>query len=773
MRSTPLAIIILAGSIATTLAGNFTSVSSGNWNETFIWSPEGTPQTGSEDSIIIGPDNTVIFTGGGVGLPGSGDLGVAGGQSITLNGGILSQTATGSWVRIGHETDGTLNINDGAFFFTDGTGGGDPRLQIGIRNANGFVNIGDGIGAPGSAILNLRDIIDGSQNNVKVSMNLGATEDNFTGGRAGTIVIKSDGVLEGDIRKRAADQSFENPVIRVGQAATVEHAQSSITVDGGQFNARGTVEIGSNPNTPEGGRSNGLIRLTNSGRMDQSGGEFNIGFHGDAEFIVENNAVYSKTHNEEERQDILIGRDASAVATVTVQSGGQFLRGEGENVGDLRIGWNGTGTMTINDGGLVENRSRNWDWIGENAGSHGTLTVNEGGAFIVVGATNFNVGVNTGATGLVTVNGGTLDLQNTSSNAQIRLGQNGTATFQQIAGETKAQAVIMAENDGHAIFDLQGGTVDIRSQFFMGGTSTTSAGTGTATATQSGGTLNIGGAFVVGLASGHTASFEQTGGTINHTGSDISVGESGTGTLIIGKEAVLTNTSGGFFFVGRNEGSSGTLLVDGQLTNDSGNPIRVGNGNPDGVDNTNGTGLLGGTGTITAVNGGVRIGSKGVLTGGTLDTVGTLSIEGPLSFSENGTLFINFADGKADRISLTGEADISGSLLDGSWGAGGITGPDSRYWLLVLNNDETSLFGTFANTSLTGGNPLEFPDADAWITIDGQEFAVNYSANFETNALTGGNDLLLRAVPEPSTAILLGSMLCLTFGRRRRNARQA
>lgn len=772
MRSSSLAIIILAGSIATTLAGNFTSVGSGNWNETFIWSPEGTPQVGSEDSVIIGAGNTVIFTGGGVGLPGSGDLGVAGGQSITLNGGILSQSPANYWIRIGHGSEGTLNINAGSFFFTNSTDSSSPNLQIGIRGGTGFVNIGDGIGARGSAVLNLRSIIDGSENYVSVSMNLGATEGDFTGGLAGTIVIKSDGVLEGDVRRGTADNPTENPVIRVGQAATVEHAQSSITVDGGQFNARGTVEIGSNPNTAEGGRSNGLIRLTNSGRMDQSGGEFDIGFNGDAEFIVENNAVYSKTDNAESRQDVLIGREASAVATVTVQSGGHFLRGEGGNVGDLRIGWNGTGTMTINDGGLVENRSGNWDWIGENAGSHGTLTVNKGGSFVTTGATNFNVGVNAGATGLVTVNGGTLDLQN-SSEAQIRLAQNGTGTFRQIAGTTRAQAFVMAANDGHATFDLQDGTVDIRAQFFMGGSNGNSEGSGTATATQSGGTLNIGGAFVVGLASGHTASFEQTGGTLNHTGSDISVGESGTGTLIIGKEAVLTDTSGGSFFVGRNEGSSGTLLVDGQLTNINVNSIRVGNGNADGVDNTNGTGLLGGTGTITAVNGGVRIGSKGVLTGGALDTVGTLSIKGSLSFSENGTLFVNFADGKADRISLTGEADISGSLLDGSWGAGGITGPDSRYWLLVLNNDDNALFGTFANTSLTGGNPLEFPDADAWITIDGQEFAINYSADFESNALTGGNDLLLRAVPEPSTAILLGSMLCLTFGRRRRNARQA
>ena len=125
--------------------------------------------------------------------------------------------------------------------------------------------------------------------------------------------------------------------------------------------------------------------------------------------------------------------------------------------------------------------------------------------------------------------------------------------------------------------------------------------------------------------------------------------------------------------------------------------------------------------------------------------------------------------GGVDRITLTGAVDISGALLDGDWLAGGPTGVNSRYWLMV-NDDVDPIFGTFANTSPTSPFSSLFPAADAWTTIDGQEFAIFYGANFDSNAFTGGNDLLLAAVPEPATALLLPAMLVLGMMRRRRKA---
>lgn len=760
--------LALACSAAIASSATYDSAGSGTWNAANpgTFSPAGNPQPGAGDVVNILTGHTVIWDQGGVGLPGSGDFGIANDGIININGGVLSQVPTFFWVRIGQQSTGTLNINDGRFHFASVQSTDAPNLQIGIQGGTGIVNIGDGVGDPGSAILNLRDLVDGTQGNARISLNLASDEGGgASAGLLGKIVINSDGLLEGG-----------KNTTRIGQAGTASHAQSSVTVNaGGQWRVHETLEIGSGANDT--GRSNGLISLTGTdstsgtgGRIDQDRGEFVIGWNGDAQLDINNGGTYSKVNTPGARGDIFVGREQSGIGIVNIGNGGQFLRGAGGEVADLRIGWNGTGTMNINDGGLVENQSGNWDWIGENNGSHGLLNVNAGGIFRTVGQTNFNIGVNTGANGVVVVNGGTLDLQSTTGGAEMRIGENGDGTFRQFDGTTNVQAVIGAKSNGSATIDIQGGTFNVRGPFFLGGDSNAATGTGTVTVTQSGGTFNAGGSFVLGLGPGHTVNYAMTGGIINNSGSDMSVGESGIGSFTIGENATVNNTSGGAIFVGRNEGSSGTLIVDGNLSKTAGLALRVGNGNSDGIDNTTAPGLLGGTGFITSA-GGVNIGAHGTLTGGTLATVGELSITGNLAFSAASSLYANFNPaGNVDRIDLFGSVDINGGLLSGSWVSGGAVGVNSRYWLLV-NDGFDSINGTFANTTETSPFGDLFPDADAWVNISGQEFAVYYDADFDTNELFGGNDLLLSPVPEPSiSGVLLVGALGLSMTRRRRRA---
>ncbi|MES2707201.1 MAG: PEP-CTERM sorting domain-containing protein [Verrucomicrobiota bacterium] len=771
MQKIPLAALALTLTLVPAFAGVFDSTGSGNWNAatTTTWNPAGNPQTGSTDDVNILTGHTVLYTGDTVGLPGSGDLGVAGGHSININGGTLSQTPTGNWVRIGQTTTGTVNINDGAFNFTNtvGTGQG-PNLQVGMFGGTGIINIGDGTGAAGSAKLDLRHTAGGTvDNGIAVNMNLGSGAD--AAGGVGRMVIKSDGVLEGDVR---TDTGASNPVIRVGQQATPGSPQSSITIQaGGRFNAHGTVEIGSNAASGA-DRSNGLISISGAGaRMDQDGGELNVGWNGDGALVIDNGGVYSKTNNAGNRLDVIVGREAAGVGNVTIQNGGQFLLGAGGDVADTRIGLSGKGTLTINDGGLYQRDAGNWDWIGQNSGGNGTLTVNTGGTFRTTAGSNFMVGVGAGATGLVEIKGGTLDLQSTTGGAGVNLAQNGNGTFRQTAGVTNAQSFILSENDGISTFDLQGGTVTTRAQFFMGGAGVDSAGAGTATGTQSGGTLNVNGAFVVGIAANHKASYTLTGGAINHAGSDISIGESGIGAVTIGAGTSLNdNSPDGTLYVGRNDGSQGTLLVNGTLTRVSTALLRVGNGNSGGVDNSTATGVLGGTGSIVTTAAGVRIGAKGTLTGGTKDNVGALSITGAVAFSAGGTLYANIdAAGGADKISITGTVDITGAVLDGQWAAGAPIGTGSRYWL-ITNDGTDAITGTFANAVSTSAFSGLYPGAGGYVTFGGQEFALFYGADSATNALTGGNDLLLSAVPEPGSTLLLGAVSLLGLARRRRVA---
>jgi T5SS/PEP-CTERM-associated repeat protein len=742
------------------LAVDYTSTGSGIWHPTNpdnIWSPVGNPLPGASDNMIIN-GHTVIFgnTIGSAtaGLSGSGDLGVSNGNRIDINnGGVLSQEQTGWWVRIGHSGLGTLNINDGRFHFTNGTGGG-SNLQVGVQDANseGRINVGDGTGGAGTAVLNLRHRINGDDQGGTVNMNLGASNNTF-----GIVTVNSDGLLQGDAIVRGANA--QNPHIRVGQQTST--FQSILRVNGGgQANVRGNLEVGA------GAGAQGLVHLTGANaRMDQYDGDFTVGFNGTGGMLIENNAVYLRHDNPDARMDGFVGRGAGT-GTITVRDGGQFIRAAGGNVGDFRIGLGGTGILNIGDGGLFLNQSNNWDWVGQDSGGNGTVTINQGGIYRSTGSSNLNVGVNGGATGLLHVNGGFLDLQS-GTHAEIRVGQNGNGTFRQSSGTSNVRAVILAENSGTATFEMQGGTFTTRGGFLMGGANTGSTGNGSATVTQSGGTMNVGGALVVGLATNHAGIFNLTGGTLNHTASDTSIGESGTGTMTIGSGATFSDTSAGSFYVGRNDGSSGTLWVDGTLSRTAATAIRVGNGNGSGVNNTNAPGTLGGTGTINATAGGVTIGTRGTLTAGTLASVGTLTINGNVDFSTGGQLFMNLgAGGASDRIQLNGTLNIEGALLALSTNSASIA-PGSYHWL-VVNDGTDSITGSFANLSATSAHSAWFPPADGWITVEGQEFGVFYGGDFATQSLTGGNDLVLAAIPEPGSLALIGFATGLCLLRRRR-----
>ncbi len=764
-------------------AEDFTSNGSGTWESgnPALWSPAGSPRPGEGDTVTIGNGHQVIYNhygDGGVGIPGSGDFGAAGGGIVTINGGgVLSQSSAGSWIRLGQTSTGTLQINEGRFHFTNGIADNSDERNffVGSKGGTGIINVGDGSGA--TAVLNLRDTTGGTAHNVNVHLNLGA-DDEVSGDHSGHITINQGGLLEGAAIVRGT--GAQNPHIRVGQHASAN--QSVLRVNaGGQANVRGSLEVGAN------GGAQGLVHLTGqNARLDQYDGDFTIGYNGTGTMLVENGAVYTRHNTIAARMDLFVGR-ANGTGTITLRSGGQFIQGAGSNVGDLRIGLSGTGTLNVEDSGVFRNDSGNWVWVGQNATGNGTINVREGGSFQITTGSNLNIGQSGNGTfrqtgGVSEMNGvivgeisgtGLLDVQGGTFTARgnLNIGKNGNGTFRQTNGTSEVNAVYLAENNGTGIFDLQDGNFTARGSFFLGGAAGGSTGTGTAIGTQSGGTLEARAAFVVGLAGGHTGSYSLTGdGIINHTGSDISVGENGSGNLHIGEGATLNDTSAaagsGRFFVGRNNGSSGTLTVDGSLIKTHGTEgIRVGNGNTDGADNTSATGLLQGTGEIEAA--GVRIGTLGTITGGTNTTVGHLTITGNLGFSAGGRLLANFGGSSGvDRLSVNGTVDISGAILSGDWLAGGPTGPDSRYWL-ILNDGNDSIVGGFANVVETSPSAVLFPDADGFITFGDQEFAVFYGADHTTNSFTGGNDLLLSAIPEPGTTALL-LLAGLAAGTRRR-----
>ena len=108
-----------------------------------------------------------------------------------------------------------------------------------------------------------------------------------------------------------------------------------------------------------------------------------------------------------------------------------------------------------------------------------------------------------------------------------------------------------------------------------------------------------------------------------------------------------------------------------------------------------------------------------------------------------------------DQLNVQGGVTLAG-MLDITMG---YTPPNDALFFIVINDLSDAISGTFSNAAIQGGT----------YTFDGQQFAISYLGDYGTTSFTGGNDVVLMAVPEP-TAALLGGIGVLFLLRRRRVA---
>ncbi len=106
-------------------------------------------------------------------------------------------------------------------------------------------------------------------------------------------------------------------------------------------------------------------------------------------------------------------------------------------------------------------------------------------------------------------------------------------------------------------------------------------------------------------------------------------------------------------------------------------------------------GLLQGTGTITApfVNS-----VAGQIAPGTVGTVGTLSINGNLVLASGNQFLVDVVGTTADRITVTGQANIGGQVVVGAGVAGQVNGLGRQFTILSATGGVT---GTFTAQSLS------------------------------------------------------------------------
>lgn len=268
--------------------------------------------------------------------------------------------------------------------------------------------------------------------------------------------------------------------------------------------------------------------------------------------------------------------------------------------------------------------------------------------------------------------------------------------------------------------------------------------------------LNIGGKTTAEAAGRLNAGSVNGGGTLNFNHTDVDyIFETETNTPIVIAGAAKVNQVSGTTtltasntYTGATSITGGALLVNGSLATNSAVTVSV-------------AGTLGGIGSVgnVTVNGTLAPGSHGVGTLSTRDvslaSTATLSIE----------LGVQAGNPVSDMVRVTGTFSLaSGSNLQLSLGSGLDTPSLGNMFFLVDNGGVDAISGVFSklngvDTVLNEGSSF------FW---DSQQYQITYLADFGTSSFTGGNDLALMVVPEPSSLLLFSlSITALCFRRRR------
>jgi fibronectin-binding autotransporter adhesin len=359
-------------------------------------------------------------------------------------------------------------------------------------------------------------------------------------------------------------------------------------------------------------------------------------------------------------------------------------------------------------------------------------------------------------------------LETTNANALDKLGSGtlvltGSNSYTGATNISEGILRINSENSlGSGQLRLQGGVLGLGSGDF---TRPLATGVGSVTIQQDGSgfaafganrTVNIGGAGAQ-LGWGTTSNFFNTNGSrmvLNVDQSDatltlanaLSLGNNATRTIEVGDgsaavDAIITGivsqspgsvsnlikSGHGLLqldaantYSGTTTVSAGTLLVGGSIANSA---TTVASGA-----SLRGSGT---TGTVNVSAGGIL--APGHLTPGVLNTQ-SLNLAGNLQIRLDSLV----AGTGYDQVSVTGTVTLDAtSNLSLTLG---FTPSVGDLFFLVRNDGSDSITGLLAGYA-----------QDSVFNMAGQDWRIGYTGDFTTSAFTGGNDLVIQAVPEPST----------------------
>jgi hypothetical protein len=525
-------------------------------------------------------------------------------------------------------------------------------------------------------------------------------------------VSMADGTLNlGDLNVAGRSLLFDNATANAGGTGT-------FTQNGGVVNVLSTASPSATPQQSL-YIANGGLTTGNSatGSYIMTAGQLNVGTPTSGVIIVGAGAGSSGSFIQSGGSVNLVGTAGSAggIGTLQIANGG--------STGSYSL--SNTGSLTVNNGINV----------GGGAGSNGIFTQSGG---TVTNNYNMNVAF-AGATGSYSLSAGSLSVGTASGQfLSIGSGANSVGSFAQSGGAVTTWALNVGASTGTGSYSLTAGTLTTNGDMTVGGNTGTLSisgssaslvtkgslyigSSGTATATLSSGTINIGTTtsqlLIIGNNAGSVGSFVQMPGTsIVDTGS-LQLGRTNSagnntydmqgGSLTLGNDSYI---GGG---VAQTAGN-GTFSQAANTSITTAGSISVGiGGNTAGPVLTTATGVYnmnGGTLTITKAAGVFTLGNGPGAVGTFNQTAGTLSITGATSTVDIGRV----GTGNTGRgtYNLSGTGVLNATALRTNTSTGNVinfSGGTSNIATLTLSAGAMNISGgthTITGAMATGTSTL-------------------------------------------------------------------
>ena len=354
------------------------------------------------------------------------------------------------------------------------------------------------------------------------------------------------------------------------------------------------------------------------------GGDLTVGDVGTGTLLVENGGIVSNIYG-------YIGKNSGSTGSVTVSGAGS----QWNNSDNLYVGVSGTGTLLVENGGIVSSKN---GIIGSESGSTSSVTVRGAGSqwnnsgYLYVG------GFGTGT--LLVENGGIVS--NINGHIGFQSGGNGSVTVSGAGSQWNNSGNLYVGLFGTGTLLVENGGIVSNPHGYIGNDS---GGTGSVTVSGAGskwinsgnlrvgdmgtGTLLVENGGIVSSVGGYIGS--QSGGigsvTVRGAGSQwnsgtLDVGEAGTGTLLVENGGIVSSAYG---YIGYRSGVTGSMTVRGAGSQWNSSDLIVGHY---------------GTGTLLVENGGIVSSDDGIIGNGSGGT-GSVTVSGAGSqWNNSGNLLV-------------------------------------------------------------------------------------------------------------------------------------